>query len=317
MSRAGDATEPAKEIVPGRGSLFLRRLIVLYPAAWRRRYSDEFEALLEQTPLTFRTLFDVGVSAVDAHLNPTGPMRKWPFMFERLRSSELAVFAGWILFVVSGLGFAKMTENWDLLPPQGGDTLAVGLAYDAVIVGAVVALLGVLVAGMPIAWAIIRSALRERRWRLIALFAVPPLSLAFWIGLTLLPLNEIVPGQKIDEVTKVAAFAAWVGVFCVAAVASTVAVTVAALNSSIPSELYRRAATPATVVAGTMAVVSACVGIWGLAVLATQPSLFWGKQGLLATSTALSWLGVVVGMAIGTTVALRGAAAARATFKSS
>jgi hypothetical protein len=313
MSRAGDATEPAGEIVPGRGSLFLRRLMVLYPAAWRRRYGDEFEALLEQTPLTFRTLFDVGVSAVDAHLNPTGPMRKWPFMFERLRSSELAVFACWILFVVSGLGFAKMTENWDLFPPPGGDSLAIGLAYDAVIVGAMVALLGVLVAGVPIAWAIIRSALRERRWRLIALLAVPPLSLTVWVGLTLLLLNTIVPGQKVDEVTKVAAFAAWVGVFCVAAIASTVAVTVAAINSSIPSEFYLRAVTPALVVAGTMGAVAIAVVVWGLAVLATKPTLFWGYDGLLATSTALSWLGVVAGMGAGAVIALRAAFVARAT----
>ena len=314
MSGGDRATEPTGEVVPSRGSLLLRRLIVFYPAAWRRRYGDEFEAMLERTPLTLRNLFDVGVSAVDAHVNPTAPMRKWPFMFERLRASELAVFVGWILFVVSGLGFAKMTENWDLLPPPGGDSLTIGLAYDAVIVGAMVALLGVLVAGVPIAWAIIRSALSERRWRLIALFAIPPLSLAAWIGLTLLLLNQIVLGQKPDEATKVAAFAAWVGVFAVAAVASTVAVTVAAINSSIPSELYIRAVTPALVVAGTMAAVAIAVVVWGLAVLTTEPALFWGHDGFLSTSTALSWLGVVAGMAIGTAVALRGASTARVSL---
>jgi hypothetical protein len=146
------------------------------------------------------------------------------------------------------------------------------------------------------------------------MFAVPPLSLAAWIGLTLLLLNTIVPSQRVDEVTKAAAFAAWVGVFCVAAAASTVAVTVAAINSSIPSELYLRAVTPALVVAGTMAAVAIAVVVWGLAVLATQPSLFWGNDGFLATSTALSWLAVVAGMAIGTVVALRGAAAARASL---
>ncbi|HEY5486256.1 MAG TPA: hypothetical protein VIK06_01290 [Candidatus Limnocylindrales bacterium] len=178
MSRAGDATEPAKEIVPSRGSLFLRRLIVLYPAAWRRRYSDEFEALLEQTPLTVRTLFDVGVSAVDAHLNPTAPMRKWPFMFERLRASELAVFAGWILFVVSGLGFSKMTEDWDILQAGSGMNPTVMVTYLAVMAGAVVALLAVMAAGIPIAWAIAVSAVRVRRWRLLVLLAVPPVGLA-------------------------------------------------------------------------------------------------------------------------------------------
>jgi len=313
LSRPDGTTKATGQVGPRGGSRLLRSAIGLYPGAWRRRYGDEFEALLEQTPLTFRTLFDVGVAAVDAHINPTGPMRRWPLMYERLRSSELAVFAGWILFVVSGLGFAKMTENWDLLPPPGGDSLAIGLAYDAVIFGAVVALLGVLVAGVPIAWAIIRSALRERRLRLIALFAVPPLSLAVWIGLTLLLLNEIVPGQQVDEITKVSAFAAWVGVFCLAAVASTVAVTVAAINGEVAPELYRRAVTPAFVVAGTMGAVVIAVVVWGLAVLATEPALFWGYDGLLATSTALSWLGVVAGMGAGAFIALRAANEARAT----
>lgn len=309
MSRAGDTTDPAREVAPGRGSMLLRRLIVLYPTVWRRRYGDEFGALLEQTPLTLRTLFDVAVAAVDAHLNPTAPMRKWPFMFERLRASELAVFAGWIVFVVTGLGFSKMTENWDMF--AGG--VVGGLAYVLIMVGALVALLGVLVAGVPIAWAIVRSAARTHQWRLLGLFAVPPILLAGWIGLTYLLLNVVVPGPAPHDPARFAAFAAWVGVFCIAAATSTVAVTVAAINAEVPPELYQRAVTPALVVAGTMAIVVAAVVGWGLAVLATAPSLFWGNDGLLATSTALSWLGIIAGMGTGTVIALRAVFVARAT----
>jgi len=311
MSGAGGTTEPAGEVAPSRGSVLLRRLIVLYPAAWRRRYGDEFEALLEQTPFTLRALFDVGVSAVDAHLNPTAPMRKWPFMFERLRASELAVFSGWIVFVVTGLGFSKMTENWDIF--AAGTSPAVSLSYLSVMVGALVALLGVLVAGVPIAWAIAKSAFRAQRWRLLGLFAVPPIFLAVWIGLTYLLLNVVVPGPAPHDPVRFVGFAAWVGVFCIAAVASTVAVTVAAINGEVPPALYQRAVRPALVVAGTMAIVVVAVVIWGLAVLATEPSLFWGNDGLLATSTALSWLGVIAGMGAGTVIALRAAFAARAT----
>ncbi len=314
MSRAGDASEHAGGVVPARGSMFLRRLMVLYPGAWRRRYGDEFAALLEQTPLTLRTLFDVGVSAVDAHLNPTGPMRKWPFMFERLRASELAVFAGWILFVVSGLGFAKMTENWDLLPPPGGDSLAIGLAYDAVIVGAVVALAGVLVAGVPIAWSIAVSAVRAHRWHLLALMVVPPAALAVWLGVTFVLLNTAAHGSRADGFERVIRLIIWVGVFAGAAVASTISVTAAAINGDVAPELYRRAVWPALLVAVAMAAVAVAVVAWGLAVLAIQPSLFWGDQGVLATSTALSWLGVAIGMAIGTGVAFRGAFSARASL---
>lgn len=36
-----------------------RWLLRLYPHAWRERYGDEFAALLEQSPATWRTLADV------------------------------------------------------------------------------------------------------------------------------------------------------------------------------------------------------------------------------------------------------------------
>jgi hypothetical protein len=317
MTRASRAAEPPGELVPSRRSLLLRRLIVLYPAAWRRRYGDEFAALLEQTPLTFRTLFDVGVSAVDAHLNPTAPMRKWPFMFERLRGSELAVFAGWILFVVSGLGFSKMTEDWDILKAASGTPPAVVAAYLAVMAGALVALMGIVFAGVPIAWAIAVSAVRTRRWRLLGLLAVPPVSLAVWAGFTLVIVNVAAPAPGPSDVARVSLFLAWVGVFGVAAIASTTAVTAAAINGEVAPEFYRRAVGPALIVAGTMAVAAIAVVAWGLATLATTPALFWGDNGLLATSTALSWLGVVAGMAIGTFAALRGAVGARAALKAS
>jgi hypothetical protein len=298
---------------PRKGSRLLRRAILLYPAPWRRRYGDEFGALLDETPFTLRALFDVAVSAVDAHVNPTAPMRRWPFMFERLRASELAVFAGWVVFVVSGFGFAKMTENWGQLTPTSGESPTVWLAYYAVVVGAVIALAGVLVAGVPIAWAIARSASRARRWRLLGLFLVPPVSLAVWVALTLLLVNLAAPGSQVGGgLTRVATFAAWVGVFGLAALASTVAVTVAAINGEVAPELYRRAVAPATIVAAAMAAVVVAVALWGAAVLATEPSLFWGNYGMLASSTALSWLGVLIGMAAGAAVALRGAAVARA-----
>ena len=315
MNRPGGTTETTGQTAPRRGSRFLRRAIVLYPAAWRRRYGDEFEALLEQTRLTPRILFDVAVAAVDAHLNPTAPLRKWPFMFERLRASELAVFAGWILFVVAGLGFAKMTED-SAFGAAGGANPAVGLAYDAFGVGAVVALLGVLAAGVPIAWAIARSAFRTHRWRRLSLLAVPPVSLTVWVGVTFLLVNAVDPPPP-DRAMRVEYFAynplfvfTWVAVFSLAAVVSTVAVTVAAINGEVAPGLYRRAVTPALIVAGAMAIVVLALAVWGVALLATTPSLFWGNGGVLATSTALTWLGVVAGMGAGAAVAIRGAAVA-------
>jgi hypothetical protein len=43
-------------------------LLSLYPRAWRRRYADEFAAVLEQSPTSLRLILDSILGAIDAHL---------------------------------------------------------------------------------------------------------------------------------------------------------------------------------------------------------------------------------------------------------
>ena len=280
----------------------------LFPTDWRERYGVEFGALLAQTPPTVRVLFDILVAAVDAHVHPTGPRRRWPLMIERLRISELAVFASWVVFVVAGLAFQRMTEG----PPfatVASTAAAVGWAYAAIVAGAFVSLLAVVVAGVPIAVAIGRAAIARRRWRHVALLAVPPISLLTWIVLTavLLALDN----PPADGPWRVVIFLVWVGAFGLAALASTVAVGAAALDAEVDGALYRRAATPAFVTAIAMAVVVVAVVVWGISIALGSAPDFWGSDGILGGSTPLTWLGIVVVMAGASTVAGRAAGRAR------
>lgn len=48
----------------------MRRLIGLYPRAWRERYAAEFEDLLDDRPATFRDQLDIAAGALDAWLHP-------------------------------------------------------------------------------------------------------------------------------------------------------------------------------------------------------------------------------------------------------
>jgi hypothetical protein len=48
----------------------MRALLRLYPKAWRNRYEDEFEALIEASPMGFSLIVDVVAGAVAARLNP-------------------------------------------------------------------------------------------------------------------------------------------------------------------------------------------------------------------------------------------------------
>lgn len=73
----------------------------LYPAAWRARYGDEFEVILEERPLGPFDVADIVLAALDAHLNLRGldaaPHRQRGFTMS-LRFGGSAAILGGILF---------------------------------------------------------------------------------------------------------------------------------------------------------------------------------------------------------------------------
>lgn len=51
------------------------RYVGLYPRAWRDRYGEELDAILERERMGFRTRLDLVRGALDAHLHPAVPSR--------------------------------------------------------------------------------------------------------------------------------------------------------------------------------------------------------------------------------------------------
>lgn len=100
-------------------------LLRLYPARWRTRYGDEFEALLRERPLGPFDVADVFLGAIDAHLHLLG----LGAYSEHRRGFPMSLRLGGIAAVVGGAlwftGFA-----WAGLDPADSDP------------GATVALLG-------------------------------------------------------------------------------------------------------------------------------------------------------------------------------
>jgi hypothetical protein len=90
-------------------------LLRLYPAAWRRRYGDEFAAVLEERPLGPFDVADVLLGALDAHLHrrglwtESGP-RKAPAMTLRIGGLAAIVFG---LVWTIGLLWATASEPRD------------------------------------------------------------------------------------------------------------------------------------------------------------------------------------------------------------
>jgi hypothetical protein len=50
--------------------MFRRRLLLLYPRAWRERYGEEFLAMIGAEALTLSRLVDIIRGAIDARLSP-------------------------------------------------------------------------------------------------------------------------------------------------------------------------------------------------------------------------------------------------------
>ncbi len=79
----------------------MRRLLRLYPAAWRARYGEEFEALLEEQHASIWTVLDILLGALDAQLERG---RGGSTMATRLRTPPaLAIIVGSLLWLTSPL----------------------------------------------------------------------------------------------------------------------------------------------------------------------------------------------------------------------
>ena len=284
-----------------------RSLVRLYPRAWRERYGEEFVALLEERPASLRDALDVALGAADAHLRPqVASERRVALMIGRMRGSVLAVLWAWVGVVMAGVGFQKMTEYEDFVR-VARENAAVGVSFDAVVAGAVVALAAVLVGGAPIVFAAVRGALAEGRKDVPLLLCVPLLSVAAFIGYVFLVGEVVYPA--LGHLTarggvNVALFLSLAGVFLLAAVASAASVSAAVRRSEVGERIYRFALYPAGLATLAMVMVSTATLVWGLALWAQAPTLFVGHDGILATSTVATWLVILAVMGGCTCVAV-------------
>src|SRR5215468_196199 len=117
---------------------------------------------------------------------------------KRLLGAEITVFAAYIAFVVAGMVFAKMVEYDDFSDVTHGNAL-ITAAFNTLVAGAYIALLAVVVGGLPLAFAAARYAILARRWRILALLAAPLLAFAALIGYGTLATQVIAPAFHTGE----------------------------------------------------------------------------------------------------------------------
>jgi hypothetical protein len=205
--------------------------ISLYPLAFRHRYGDEIEALLDQAPVRTRTLIDLLQSAIVAHLRPGDAADAVP-VDARLRASVSGVLVCWAIFVAAGLAFYKTTEDAPFAS-VGDIHPALGIAHSAIQVLAALASIAVVAGALPLAVATLEHARRERGLRVAA--GIGGLAVVGFAALTALVVL-IAHGERGHGTTTLeqVAFVTWAGaaivygaVFLIAARRVTLTVPVA------------------------------------------------------------------------------------------
>ncbi len=275
--------------------MHIATLLRCYPPAWRDRYATEMTALLEEHEVTFATWFDLLRGALDARLDP-GFAAGRGRMATRLRRSEIVVFFSFIVYVVAGIGFQKMTEDADRAGVMRAH-VAVGIGYYAVIAGAVIAMLAVAAGGLPLGLSVLRQALAGRRRDLLGLLALPPALFVVLIGWG----ADIARSHETISSSPVRGLIIYV---MVAAVASAASVSLA-LSRADPSEpALRFARIPALVASLAMGLSLIGVAVWGLSLRSAAPSFFTLDGGALRSYAYFTWMRVVVVMGLATAAAL-------------
>ena len=152
-----------------------KRLLSLYPEAWRDRYGEEMSALLDQTPPSITATLDLLRGALTAHLRPLASSAP----AARARGTIAHVLGCFIVFCVFGAGFAKTTENYDYTERVHP---LLGISHSVILIAAIVAAGALALAAAPLAVASLALARRTREPALMKLIVVPPVAIAIFAG---------------------------------------------------------------------------------------------------------------------------------------
>jgi hypothetical protein len=307
----------------------------LYPRRWRERYADEFEAMLEQCLKTPLDVVDVILGAVDAHLQLiNGENVNWRLlnMLNKLRTTILIVFASFIGFVVAGMALNGILDDSPMIPYMRAN-LAPAVALSIIQLGAVVALLAVVVGGLPLAFTVIRRArsVDQRNRGLLLVPAYSLLALVLYFGFIFLVATGRINIPGVVQAVQPDNFpignrlmlAGLMLIFVLGAIASTVAVwkvisrtdveqdTFKAAGRTLNIEIYKFAYIPAVITAVCMLVMLVATLVWSWLVFSAMPEVLAGQYGLWQTSTQAWLYGIIAVMAICCLAAILGVARGR------
>jgi hypothetical protein len=291
-----------------------RSMLRWYPARWRARYGDEFAAVVEEdlgdTQPTLRYRFSIARSGLNEQLHEVGLVGNSASPSDQLRSGCFIVLCAFALFVIPGVGFAKMSEHWDQAIHRGPRHLpAVSYNLLASLAGAcAVAVILAAIAFLPAFVQFLRTGgwpmIRRRVW-----WAVSPSlatvavcgGLVFWARhLTNHQRNDGFGWYQFVFAIVAILFAATVATWSVAAVAIV-------RHLDLRLTQVKIAGTLAVAVAGCLPVMTAAAAVWWGSMATTAPWFLAGtRAGTSPSPLPPNLLGVLVIMTIASVAGMIG-----------
>lgn len=257
-------------------------------------------------------------------------------MVNKLRTTLLIVFTAYIGFIIAGFSLVGLADDSPMLPLMKTNH-ALAFTWMTIQVGAVVALLAVVIGGLPLALMVIRRALLTNRHGL-GLLLVPVfsiLALVLYVGFLFLvgtsriqiagifpvvPSGNFPPGNRLM-------LAGLLLVFILGAIASTLAVwrivsnidpeqeTIRIAGRGLTVKPYTFAFVPAVITTVSMLVMLVATLTWGWMSFSALPQVYTGNFGPWQTNTQVWFYGIVTLMILCTLAGFIGLARSRSVRK--
>jgi hypothetical protein len=148
------------------GIRLARASLALYPPAWRDRYADEVEALIEDTGGSASAVVSLAARAIPVWLAPPRQLHDHD---GRMRASVATVLAAWSALTGVGLVFLQLTQLQGFRPVAHP---VVGWSYTILDVALASSVVIALVGGLPLYLEMMGQAWRERRRRTVTALAL-------------------------------------------------------------------------------------------------------------------------------------------------
>ena len=266
-----------------------RLALALYPLAYRRRYGEEIEALVEDQGASPRAVVDLLRGAARAHLRPEPRLVGVLDPDDRVKLGLSSVLLGWVLFSVAGLAFYKTTEG-DSFAGAGDAHGLLAAAYLAIQILALVATAAVVVGAVPLVVVALRQVRDRRAARRASCLALGCVTV---FGLTIAALVAVAhAGSPPSDALDAVILTLWTGLALACGVGCAVAARLGLLAIAVPRDVLRLARACAIVVALGMVGIAVATAVYLAALVHDAPGLAGQGNGPLEILSVGASLGI-------------------------